>query len=221
MILLIDNYDSFVHNLARYFERLGQETLVVRNDATTVAEVRRLAPAAIVISPGPCTPAEAGCSVDVVRELQDEAPILGVCLGHQAIATAYGGRIVRAKEPRHGRTSPVDHDATGVFAGLPTPLLACRYHSLVVDERTLPRELRVTARADDGELMALEHGSRPVFGVQFHPEAILAEHGFAMLANFLRAAGLAVTADVAALALSENRAPVGLPYAAPPQPPTF
>ena len=221
MILLIDNYDSFVHNLARYFERLGQETLVVRNDATTVAEVRRLAPAAIVISPGPCTPAEAGCSVDVVRELQDEAPILGVCLGHQAIATALGGRIVRAKEPRHGRTSRVDHDVTGVFAGLPTPLSACRYHSLAVDERTLPRELRVTARADDGEVMALEHGSRPVFGVQFHPEAILAEHGFAMLANFLRAAGLAVAADVAALALSENRAPVDRPFAAPEHPLTF
>src|SRR5262245_41801206 len=157
MLLLIDNYDSFVHNLARYFERLGQHTHVVRNDATTVGEVRRLKPYAIVLSPGPCTPADAGCSVDLVRGLGGELPILGVCLGHQAIAAAFGGRIVRAPEPRHGRTSQVEHAAKSLFADLPSPLMACRYHSLVVDEVSLPSQLHVTAHAEDGTIMGLEH----------------------------------------------------------------
>jgi anthranilate synthase/aminodeoxychorismate synthase-like glutamine amidotransferase len=221
MILLIDNYDSFVHNLARYFQRLGQQTAVLRNDATTVAEVRDLQPDAIVLSPGPCTPAEAGCSVDIVRELGGETPMLGVCLGHQAIAAALGGQIVRAPEPRHGRTSQVAHSASGLFEALPSPLTVCRYHSLVVDEGSLSPELRVTARADDGAIMGLEHATRPLVGVQFHPEAALTHYGYQMLANFLRLAGLAISADVPTLSVSENRSPSESPYAPPASPLTF
>ncbi len=221
MILLIDNYDSFVHNLARYFERLGQETLVVRNDATSAGEVRRLRPAAVILSPGPCTPAEAGCSVDVVRELGGEVAMLGVCLGHQAIAVALGGKIVRAAEPRHGKTSWVDHAADRLFGGVPAPLSVCRYHSLIVEEASLPRELRITARADDGAIMAVEHETEPLFGVQFHPEAALTQHGYQLLANFLQSAGCTVTADVEKLAESENRSPCASPYAPPEQPLTF
>jgi anthranilate synthase/aminodeoxychorismate synthase-like glutamine amidotransferase len=205
MLLLIDNYDSFVHNLARYFQRLGQETLVLRNDAASVGDIRRLAPTAVVISPGPCTPAEAGCSVDILRQLPAETPILGVCLGHQAIAAAFIGRIVRAAEPRHGRTSVITHSSSRLFANLPSPLTVCRYHSLVVDEPSLPAELRVTARAEDGTIMAIEHVSRPVFGVQFHPEAALTEHGYHLLANFLDIAGCRTHRDVATLAAGENR----------------
>jgi len=196
MILLIDNYDSFVHNLARYFQRLGQETMVVRNSAIDVSGVRAAAPAAVVLSPGPCTPRQAGCSLDVVRQLHAEFPILGVCLGHQAIAEALGGRIVRAKEPIHGRTSPILHDGQGVFADLPNPLVACRYHSLVVDEESLPECLEVTARLDDGTVMALRHRTRPIVGLQFHPESILTDTGYALLAAFLRLAGLPVPVDV-------------------------
>ena len=170
MILLIDNYDSFVHNLARYIQRLGQETRVVRNDATSLAGIRRLQPSAIILSPGPCTPSEAGCSLDVVRVLSGEVPILGVCLGHQTIAAALGGKVVRAKEPVHGRVSQVWHCGEGVFAGLPSPLTVGRYHSLVVEENSLPPELAVTARTDDGVVMALSHQQHPVIGVQFHPE---------------------------------------------------
>ncbi len=192
MILVIDNYDSFVYNLARYFERLGQATLVVRNTAVDVEEVRRLRPRALVLSPGPCDPRQAGCSLDLVRAFHAELPILGVCLGHQAIAEALGGRIVRAREPVHGRASRVWHDGRGLFAGLPSPLVAGRYHSLVVDESTLPDGLEVTARTDDGAVMALAHRIWPVVGVQFHPESILTEHGFALLAGFLRMAGLEV-----------------------------
>lgn len=221
MILLIDNYDSFVYNLARYFQRLGQETVVVRNDAATADDVRRMGPRAIVISPGPCTPAEAGCSVDVVRQLAGQIPILGVCLGHQAIAAAAGGRIVRAAEPRHGRTSLVEHNSTGLFAGVPSPFSVCRYHSLVVDEATLPGDLSVTARTTDGVIMAVEHRSLPVFGVQFHPEAALTEHGYDLLANFLRIAGCDSTFDAASLAAEEDRTPPALRYAEPAQPVTF
>ncbi len=190
MLLLIDNYDSFVHNLARYFQRLSQETLVVRNDAIDTAKIERLRPAAIVLSPGPCTPAEAGCSLDVVRHFTGRLPILGVCLGHQTIAAALGGRIIRANDPMHGRASTITHDNLGIFAGLPNPLTVGRYHSLVVDEGALPAQLAVTARSDDGTIMALAHREHPVVGVQFHPESILTERGFEMLAAFLRLAGL-------------------------------
>lgn len=221
MILLIDNYDSFVHNLARYFQRLGQETLVLRNDAATPEQVRDLAPTAVVISPGPCTPVEAGCSVEVVRQLHGQLPILGVCLGHQAIAAALGARIVRAPEPRHGRTSPVEHSAIGLFANLPSPLTVCRYHSLVIDEPTLPPEMRVTARTAAGEIMAVEHVARPLFGVQFHPEAALTEHGYELLANFLRLAGCSVPADARHLAATELRVPRKPAYSAPERPLTF
>ena len=192
MLLLIDNYDSFVHNLARYFVELGCETHVVRNDAVTVAEVRELAPSAIVISPGPCTPREAGVSMELVRELGPSIPMLGVCLGHQAIAAALGGQVIRADEPVHGRTSWVRHDGRRLFAGLPNPLRATRYHSLIVDEVTLPSDLIVTARTEDGVPMALEHERWPLFGVQFHPESVLSQCGRALLGNFLSLAGLPV-----------------------------
>jgi anthranilate synthase/aminodeoxychorismate synthase-like glutamine amidotransferase len=190
MLLVIDNFDSFVFNLARYFEQLGQTTCVVRNDAIDVACIRQLKPAAIVLSPGPCTPREAGCSLDVVRELSGEYPMLGVCLGHQAIGEAFGGRVVRAPQPLHGRTSRMEHSASGLFAGLPSPLEVCRYHSLVVERATLPAELEVTAYSPDGAIMALAHRQLPVFGLQFHPESILTQGGYALLANFLRLAGL-------------------------------
>lgn len=190
MILVLDNFDSFVHNLARYLQRLGQETLVARNDAIDVAGVRKLKPQAIVLSPGPCTPREAGCSLELVRELHSETPMLGVCLGHQVIGEALGGRVVRAPQPMHGRTSLVHHGQQGLFAGLANPLSVCRYHSLVVDEPSLPPCLQVTARTADGLVMALAHGELPVYGVQFHPEAILTEGGFAILVNFLRLANI-------------------------------
>lgn len=221
MILLIDNYDSFVHNLSRYFQRLGQETVVVRNDAVTTSDVRRQAPDAVVISPGPCTPLEAGCSLDVVRQLHREIPVLGVCLGHQTIAAALGGKIVQANEPRHGRTSLIEHEGVGVFAGLPSPLTVCRYHSLVVDEPSLPADLRVTARTADGIVMALEHERYPLFGVQFHPEAALTQCGYELLANFLRLAGCEVPADPRQLAADESRHPAELPFTKPLQPVTF
>ncbi|MGE0756289.1 MAG: aminodeoxychorismate/anthranilate synthase component II [Pirellulaceae bacterium] len=190
MILVVDNYDSFVHNLARYFQRLGQETLVVRNDAVTVADLEHLDPAALVLSPGPCAPQQAGRSLEFVRHFWNRKPLLGVCLGHQTIAEALGGRIVRAPEPMHGRTSLIQHDACGVFQDVPNPTVVCRYHSLVVEPATLPASLAVTARTADGVIMAIQHREAPVFGVQFHPEAILTEHGYRMLANFLTLAGL-------------------------------
>jgi anthranilate synthase/aminodeoxychorismate synthase-like glutamine amidotransferase len=222
VILLIDNYDSFVHNLARYFERLDQETLVVRNDETTPAKVRRLKPQAIVLSPGPCTPNEAGCSVGVVRELSGTTPILGVCLGHQAIVAALGGRVVPAAQPRHGRASLIEHDDSPLFSDVPSPFAACRYHSLAVDEHSLPPDVRVSARAvDDGCIMALEHVERRVFGVQFHPEAVLTEHGYQILANFLRIADCRVTADPGVLAASECRLPAAIDYSLPARPVTF
>jgi anthranilate synthase/aminodeoxychorismate synthase-like glutamine amidotransferase len=195
VILLIDNYDSFVFNLARYFQRLGQTTLVLRNDAIDAAGVRRLQPKALVLSPGPCAPEQAGCSLDLVRQLQAELPILGVCLGHQTIAAALGGRVVRAPQPMHGRTSQVFHDEQGIFAGLPNPLAACRYHSLVVEEHSLPPQLKATAHTADGVVMALAHRTLPVVGVQFHPESILTQHGYPLLAGFLRLAGLSVAAS--------------------------
>ena len=190
MILLIDNYDSFVYNLARYFGELGCQTHVVRNDAVTVDEVRRMDPAAIVLSPGPRTPREAGVSVDLVRELSRDIPMLGVCLGYQAIAAAFGAAIIRAPQPVHGRTSPIGHSGRRLFAGLPNPLVATRYHSLIVEEATLPNDLVVTARTDNGIPMAIEHKQHPLFGVQFHPESVLTESGHQLLGGFLRLAGI-------------------------------
>jgi len=195
MLLLIDNYDSFVYNLSRYFVELGCSTSVVRNDAINLQQIRELAPQAIVISPGPCTPNEAGISLDVVRHLHGEIPILGVCLGHQAIAQAFGGKIIRAPEAVHGRTSLVIHDSTGIFDRLPSPLRVARYHSLVPDELTLPTELVVTARTTAGLLMAFEHESSPLYGVQFHPESVLTQNGREILANFARIAGIETVAN--------------------------
>jgi anthranilate synthase/aminodeoxychorismate synthase-like glutamine amidotransferase len=187
MILLIDNYDSFVHNLARYVRELGGEAVVRRNDMLTLDEVAAMAPSHIILSPGPCTPAEAGISTDVVRRFGPTIPILGVCLGHQCIGAAYGGEIVRAGRPQHGRTSPVVHDGSSVFTGLPSPLRVARYHSLVIARSSLPGSLRVSADAgDDGEIMAVVHREHPVVGVQFHPESAATEHGYAMLDRFLR-----------------------------------
>ena len=187
MILLIDNYDSFVHNLARYVRELGWEAVVRRNDALTVTDVEALAPSHIIVSPGPCTPAEAGVSTELVRRLGPTTPILGVCLGHQCIGAAYGGDIVRAVRPVHGKTSVITHDRSGIFADLPSPLRVARYHSLVIAKDSLPSSLRVLATArDDGEIMAVEHREYPVVGVQFHPESAASEYGYAMLDRFLR-----------------------------------
>jgi anthranilate synthase component 2 len=188
MILLLDNYDSFVHNLARYLRELGEEVEVRRNDRVTVEEVRALAPTHLVISPGPCTPAEAGVCNRLLRELGAEIPVLGVCLGHQCVGAAFGAQVVRARRPMHGKTSRIRHDGEGLFTGLPDPLTATRYHSLVVERSSLPDELEViawTEEEDGGEVMGLRHRGRPVWGVQFHPEAVLTEHGHALLANFL------------------------------------
>ena len=190
MLLMIDNYDSFTWNLVQYLQSLGAEVKVVRNDELTVPQIRALSPERIVISPGPCTPNEAGVSVDVIRELGQHTPVLGVCLGHQSIGQAYGGDVVRAKTIMHGKTSRIRHEGRGVFAGLPDAYEATRYHSLVVDRDTLPDSLEVTAWTEnpDGsfeEIMGLRHREHPVEGVQFHPESILTEHGHALLPNFL------------------------------------
>jgi anthranilate synthase component II len=205
MILLIDNYDSFAHNLGRYFERLGQRTTTVRNDALDVDTVCEMRPDAIVLSPGPCTPREAGASLDIARSLYTEFPILGVCLGHQVIAEALGGRIVRAAAPMHGQTSAVTHDSTGLFAGIPSPMKAARYHSLVAEPTVLPATLRVTAQTDGCVIMALAHVDYPVYGVQFHPESILTQHGYKLLTNFLKLAGIDVRHDPHSLEQAEHR----------------
>jgi len=185
MILLIDNYDSFVYNLARYVRELGESPLVRRNDAMTVDEILDLAPSHVIISPGPCSPAEAGISTDVVRGVGRSIPVLGVCLGHQCIGAAYGGEIVRAGRPMHGKTSRIHHRGTDLFTGLPNPFLASRYHSLVISPASVPPELEVTATSEDGEIMAVKHATHPVYGVQFHPESVLTEHGYRMLDHFL------------------------------------
>lgn len=190
MLLMIDNYDSFTWNLVQYLQALGAEVEVVRNDALTVAQIAALRPERIVISPGPCTPNEAGVSLGIIEELGARVPILGVCLGHQAIGQAYGGRVVRAGRIMHGKTSPIRHRGQGVFAGLPDGYEATRYHSLVVEKDSLPDCLEVTAwtENDDGsveEVMGLRHREHPVEGVQFHPESILTDHGHALLKNFL------------------------------------
>jgi anthranilate synthase/aminodeoxychorismate synthase-like glutamine amidotransferase len=185
VIVLIDNYDSFVHNLARYFRELGETIRVVRNDCIDSIGVLALEPTHIVISPGPCTPASAGVSTDLVRALGSRVPVLGVCLGHQCIGEAYGGRVVRAIRPMHGKISAIDHDASGLLTGVPSPVNVTRYHSLVLEPSSLPAELTVTAWTDDGEVMAVRHAEHPVWGVQFHPEAVCTRYGHAMLANFL------------------------------------
>lgn len=187
MLLVIDNYDSFTYNLVQYLGELGAEVEVRRNDAVTVDEVGRLAPSAIVLSPGPCAPAQAGVTVDVIRAWGRTTPMLGVCLGHQAIGEAYGGRVVRAAHAVHGKSSRINHDGTGIFAGLPSPLEVGRYHSLVVERETLPRELQVSAASvdDPTEIHALRHVTHPVWGVQFHPESVLTPHGKKILRNFL------------------------------------
>jgi anthranilate synthase/aminodeoxychorismate synthase-like glutamine amidotransferase len=186
MVLLIDNYDSFVHNLARYVRELGETTAVYRNDAITLAEITALAPSHIIVSPGPCTPREAGISNDVIVSLGPRVPILGVCLGHQCLGAAMGGRVVRAGRPRHGKTSPIHHGGEGIFAGLPSPFQATRYHSLLVAREGLPACLEVVATTLEGEIMAMRHRDLPLWGVQFHPESVLTEHGYALLGNFLR-----------------------------------
>jgi anthranilate synthase/aminodeoxychorismate synthase-like glutamine amidotransferase len=185
MILLIDNYDSFVYNLARYVRELGETPLVRRHDAISIEEIFALGPSHIIISPGPCSPKEAGISTDVVRQVGPTIPILGVCLGHQCIGEAYGGRILRAGAPMHGKTSLISHLRTGIFEGLPSPFTATRYHSLVISPSSLPKELRVTATSEDGEIMGVQHVEYPVHGVQFHPESVLTEHGYRLLDHFL------------------------------------
>ncbi len=185
MILVIDNYDSFVHNLARYIRELGWTTSVVRNDAIDESGVAALAPSHIVLSPGPCAPDQAGISVKLVKRFGATIPILGICLGHQCIGQALGGRVVRARRPMHGKVSEIHHDGSGVFAGLPNPLHGARYHSLAVAAEGLPDDLVVNARSEEGEIMAFRHRHRPVVGLQFHPEAVLTEHGHDLLRRFL------------------------------------
>jgi anthranilate synthase component 2 len=185
-ILMIDNYDSFTYNLVQYFGELGEDVHVHRNDQITIEEIEALAPDHICISPGPCSPAEAGISVAVIQHFAGKIPLLGVCLGHQAIGAAFGGRIVRAKEIMHGKTSQITHTGTDVFSNLPNPYTVIRYHSLAIERDTLPDCLVVTAETADGEIMGVRHKTLPVYGVQFHPESVLSEHGHALLRNFLR-----------------------------------
>jgi anthranilate synthase/aminodeoxychorismate synthase-like glutamine amidotransferase len=188
MLLLIDNYDSFTYNLAQYLAELGAEVLVRRNDAITVAEAEALAPSHLVISPGPCTPTEAGVSCALIEQLGPRIPTLGVCLGHQCIGAVYGGRVIRVPEPVHGKVTAIHHHGAGVLAGLPQPFSATRYHSLIVERETLPPVLEVTAETDDGLVMALRHRDYPIEGIQFHPESILTTAGKDLLRNFLRMA---------------------------------
>ena len=186
MLLMIDNYDSFTYNLVQYLGELGEDVRVYRNDEITIEQVDGLHPQRIVISPGPCTPNEAGVSVALIEAFAGRVPILGVCLGHQCIGQAFGGKIVHAKTLMHGKTSPIHHLATGVFEGLPEPFTATRYHSLVIERDSIPECLEITAWTDDGEIMGVRHKSMLVEGVQFHPESILSEHGHALLKNFLK-----------------------------------
>jgi anthranilate synthase/aminodeoxychorismate synthase-like glutamine amidotransferase len=213
MILLIDNYDSFVYNLARYVRELGEVPLVRRHDAVTVDEIAALAPSHIIISPGPCTPNEAGISTEVVRQLGERIPVLGVCLGHQCIGAAYGGEIVRAGRPMHGKPSRIHHEGYGLFAGLPSPFTATRYHSLVIAPASVPPDLKVTATSEDGEIMAVQHARNPVYGVQFHPESVLSEQGYRLLDHFLHGIPTAprpvpLAADGALLSLTAQADPI-------------
>lgn len=188
MIALIDNYDSFTYNLVHYLGELGAEVVVHRNDAISIPDLLASTPDAIVLSPGPCTPNEAGICLDLIAAARDTLPILGVCLGHQAIGQSFGGKVIRAPVPMHGKVSQIRHDASGVFASIPDGFDATRYHSLIVERETLPAELRVTAETDDGLIMGLAHRERPIFGVQFHPESIVSQHGHLLLRNFLNIA---------------------------------
>jgi anthranilate synthase/aminodeoxychorismate synthase-like glutamine amidotransferase len=209
VLLLIDNYDSFVHNLARYFQQLGQRTLVIRNDAIDIAAVSSMRPEALILSPGPGRPVQAGASLELVRRFRLDFPILGICLGHQVIAEAFGATIVRAPAPMHGRDSIIEHNESGVFAGLPSPLSVGRYHSLVVENSSLPAELEVTARTSDGVVMAIAHRNLPIVGLQFHPESILTEHGYEILAGFLRLARISLPNQLATPA--DEEAAIGSP----------
>jgi anthranilate synthase component 2 len=190
MILVIDNYDSFTYNLVHYLNELGAETMVVRNDALTAEDALALRPEAILMSPGPCTPNEAGICLDLLAAAPDDLPILGVCLGHQAIGQAFGGEVVRAKALMHGKTSPIHHNGQGLFAGLRDGFIGARYHSLAVEPSTFPEVLEATAWTEDGEVMGLRHRTRPIYSVQFHPESIATEGGHALLTNFLDLAGV-------------------------------
>jgi anthranilate synthase component 2 len=206
MLLMIDNYDSFTYNLVQYFGELGEDVRVVRNDEVTLADIEGLRPDRLVLSPGPCSPAEAGICVPAIRHFMGRLPILGVCLGHQSIGAALGGRIVRAGRQMHGKTSVISHDGRGVYAGLPAAVTVIRYHSLAIERATLPEALEVSARSEDGEIMGVRHrglagGPTPLEGVQFHPESVLSEHGHAMLRNFLRM-GAAAPAEQALEALA-------------------
>jgi len=185
MLLMIDNYDSFTYNLVQYFGELGEEVAVHRNDEISLDDIAKMKPARIVVSPGPCTPNEAGVSVPAIRSFAGKIPILGVCLGHQSIGQAFGGKIIHAKQLMHGKTSLIRHEGGGVFRGLPQPFSATRYHSLVIERESLPECLEITAWTDDGEIMGVRHRTLAVEGVQFHPESILTEHGHRMLKNFL------------------------------------
>ena len=190
MILVIDNYDSFTYNLVHYLAELGADTKVYRNDALSVQDALALAPRAILLSPGPCAPDQAGICLPLLRAAPEDMPILGVCLGHQSIGQAYGGDVIRAKTLMHGKTSPIHHEGKGLFKNMPDPFTATRYHSLAVKRETLPAELEVTAWTGDGEIMGLQHRTRPIHGVQFHPESIATEGGHQLLANFLDLAGV-------------------------------
>ncbi len=185
MLLMIDNYDSFTYNLVQYFAELGADVMVKRNDEITVEEIAQMNPQHLVISPGPCTPNEAGISVAAIKQYAGKIPLLGVCLGHQSIGQAFGGKIIHAKTLMHGKTSLINHNSNSVFTGLPNPFTATRYHSLVIERETLPDCLEITAWTDDNEIMGVRHKTLPVHGVQFHPESILTEHGHDMLKNFL------------------------------------
>ena len=189
MLLMIDNYDSFTYNLVQYLGELGEEVKVARNDEISLEEVVAMGPQRIVLSPGPCTPNEAGITLEIIGKLAGRIPILGVCLGHQAIGQAFGGKVVRARQVMHGKTSQIEHSGQGVFRGLPTGFAATRYHSLVIERSSVPECLEITAQSEDGEIMGVRHRQYPVEGVQFHPEAILTEHGHQLLKNFLQGQG--------------------------------
>jgi anthranilate synthase component II len=204
MFLLVDNYDSFTYNLWHFLGELGADVAVHRNDRISVDDALALRPSGLIISPGPCDPDRAGICLDLIRRAPADLPILGVCLGHQCIGQAFGGTITRAPEPMHGKMSDIHNQGAGIFGGLPASFSATRYHSLVVDHASMPDALEITARTDDGLIMGLKHANRPIFGVQFHPESIASRHGYGLLANFLRVAGLETTDQDRIKALEEN-----------------